>query len=373
MIAFFSVVMISYFLLLLLLIYGWNKSKAFAPVVLTGERNLTVIVPFRNEAITIHHLIRSLNDLNYPLDKFEVILVNDHSEDNSENVVRSLIHDKPNFLLVNLEEGDSGKKNAITKAVELAKGDFIATTDADCIVPPDWLQIIDASFSSDSVKMVFGGVRLREGSFFSRLQAIEFSSLIGSGASTLGLGFFSMCNGANLAFRKNAFEGVNGYQGNLEVPSGDDEFLARKIDHAYPDSIRFLKTKEAVVITKPAHSLKAFFNQRLRWAGKWKYNSSWSTKLLAIQILMVQMVFIGLILMASTQNDPLWLIILLIAVKILLETLVIYPVAMFLGTKWSWFAFFVLQLIYPIYVIAIGIMSQGMTYSWKGRSLSHKV
>ncbi len=373
MIAFFTVVMISYFLLLLLLIYGWNKTKALGSISSANERSFTVIIPFRNEAIAIHHLIRSLTELNYPTNKFEVILVNDHSEDNSENVVKSLIHDKPNFSLVNLEEGDTGKKNAITKAVELAKGEFIATTDADCVVPPDWLQIIDASFNSDSVKMVFGGVRLREGSFFSRLQAIEFSSLIGSGASTLGLGFFSMCNGANLAFRKNAFEGVNGYQGNLEVPSGDDEFLARKIANACPESIRFLKTKEAVVITKPAHSLKAFFNQRLRWAGKWKYNSSWSTKLLAIQILMVQMVFIGLILMASIQNDPLWLFVLLIGVKILLETMVIYPVARFLGAKWSWFAFFVLQLIYPFYVIAIGIMSQGMTYSWKGRSLSHKV
>lgn len=373
MIAFFSVVMISYFLLLLLLIMGWSKSKALESISSANERSFTVIVPFRNETNTIHHLIRSLTELNYPTDKFEVILVDDHSEDNSENVIKSLIHDKSNFSLVNLQEGGTGKKMAITKGVELANSEFIATTDADCVVPPDWLKILNTSFHSDSVKMVFGGVRLREGSFFSRLQAIEFSSLIGSGAATLGLGIFTMCNGANLCFRKSSFVSVNGYDGNLEVPSGDDEFLARKIAAAFPDSIGFLKNKEAVVTSAPAKTIKTFFYQRLRWAGKWKYNSSWLSKLLAVQILLIQFAFIGLVLMACFHIEPIGLFVSLIGVKILLELVVIYPVARFLEIRWSWGAFFLLQLIYPLYVIAIGIMSQGMAYEWKGRSLSHKM
>ncbi|MCB0491388.1 MAG: glycosyltransferase [Cyclobacteriaceae bacterium] len=372
MIAFFTVVMTTYFSLLLLLIYGWNK---LAPM---GKRNgeqtvISVVVAFRNEANQIHHLIRSLADLNYPADRFEVILVNDHSDDNSENVVKSLIHDKSNFSHIHLDDDKLGKKNAITKGVNLAKGELIVTTDADCVVQPNWLHTINASFENDAIQMAFGGVSLKGTSFFSTLQAIEFSSLIGSGAATLGLGLFTMCNGANLAFRKKSFEAVSGYEGNLEIPSGDDEFLARKILTRFPSSIIFMRDKEAVVMSRPAGTLKVFVHQRLRWAGKWKYNSSWLSKLLAVQILLVQLVFMGLILMAFLHIDAIGLIVSLIAAKILLEILVIYPVARFLAISWSWIAFFLLQLIYPLYVIAIGIMSQGMSYQWKGRSLSHKM
>ncbi len=372
MIAFFTVVMASYFILLVLLLYGWNKLTP-ADSSIGEQRVISVVVPFRNEENHIHHLIRSLSDLNYPREKFEAILVNDHSEDNSENVIKSLIHNKANISLVNLDSNLSGKKSAITKGVQLAKGELIATTDADCVVPHNWLRIINASFNKDNIQMVFGGVRLKGDSFFSKLQAIEFSSLIGSGAATLGLGFFTMCNGANLAYRRKSFEAVNGYEGNLAVPSGDDEFLARKILTEFPHSICFLKDRETVVTSRPAATLKTFVHQRLRWAGKWRYNSSWLSKLLAVQILFVQMVFIGLSVLAFIRIDSMWLVLSLIGVKVLLEIAVMYPVARFLGAKWTWGAFLVLQLIYPFYVIGIGIMSLGTTYQWKGRSLSHKM
>lgn len=371
MIAFFTVVMASYFILLVLLLYGWNKLTP-ADSSIGEQRVISVVVPFRNEENHIHHLIRSLSDLNYPREKFEVIFVNDHSDDNSENVIKSLIHDKGNFSIVNLDATQRGKKSAITKGVLLAKGELIATTDADCTVQRNWLHIISTSFDDD-MHMVFGGVVLKGSSFFSQLQAIEFSSLIGSGAATLGLGFFTMCNGANMAYKKKSFELVNGYEGNLSVPSGDDEFLARKILTAFPQSIRFLKDKESVVTSRAATTSKTFVHQRLRWAGKWKYNSSWLSKLLAVQILLVQMAFIGLLVLPFIWIEPVWLIFLLIVVKMSLEIALIYPVARFLGAKWTWSAFLILQLIYPLYVIGIGIMSLGMTYQWKGRSLSHKM
>lgn len=375
MTALFLVVMISYFLMLLLLILGWKKSQNQFGV---DDRenihgNISIIVPFRNEALQIHHLIRSLSDLKYSAEKFNVILVNDHSEDNSENVVHALIHDKPGFLLLNLTEGITGKKAALTEGIKNATGDIIVTTDADCVVHPKWLDVINSTLGDENIQFVFGGVRLQSDSFFSQLQAIEFSSLIGSAAATLAMGHFSMCNGANLAFRKSAFEAVKGYDGNLDIPSGDDEFLARKIATRFPGSIRFISVLTAVVVSRPLKTIKAFIHQRLRWAGKWKYNSSLGARALALYMLLVQLVFIGLIFTVCIQIDLYWLFGLLIFVKILLEFLFIYPVARFLGTDWSWGTFLVLQLIYPFYVITVGVMSQGMGYNWKGRSLSHKM
>ena len=376
MMVFFTVVMAGYLLLLLLLAYGWNRMptpSAVAKGTKGMHRMISVVVPFRNEANQLHHLIRSLTELEYPADRFEAIFVNDHSEDNSLEVVRSLVHDKPNFFLVGLEDGHRGKKAAIAFGVERANGEVIATTDADCSVPGQWLQAINASFDEEGTRMVWGGVRLQGHTFFSALQAMEFSSLIGAGAATLSLGFFTMCNGANMAFRKQSFEAVNGYEGNVQVPSGDDEFLARKILGAFPQSARFLKTRKAVVISRPAPNLKAFVHQRLRWAGKWRYNPSWPARVLAVHILLAQVAFIGLLFMAGFADGPRWPVLSLIGAKICLEAAVVYPVARFLGARWPWAAFGLLQLMYPFYVIGIGVMSQGMDYRWKGRSLSHKM
>ena len=219
--------------------------------------------------------------------------------------------------------------------------------------------------------MALAGVRLvGDQSFFSFLQAIEFTSLIGSMAAALGLKFFLMGNGANLAFRKFAFQFVNGYEGNLNIPSGDDEFLARKILNAFPGSVCFINAPDSVVTSRSSIKLKDFISQRLRWAGKWKYNSSLSTKMIAFYIMAVQITFIS-VAMTLFFHDSVFLLVLL-GIKVLLECLFLYAVSNFLGSRWNWVAFIVLQFIYPIYVIGIGIVSQLTTYEWKGRSLSHK-
>ncbi len=136
--------------------------------------------------------------------------------------------------------------------VEKAGGEIIVTTDADCRLPIHWLQSIATSFHEGNVKMVFGGVRIKEDkSFFSKLQALEFCSLIGTGGAMAGLGIPILCNGANLAFLRSAFLEVKGYDGNLDIPSGDDEFLMRKIDRRFPGSIRFQPSEDSVVETRP--------------------------------------------------------------------------------------------------------------------------
>lgn len=374
MIALFTVVMISYFFLLLFLMWGWKKVSRQTTTTPDDLSAVTVLVPLRNEAIHIHHLIHSLANINYPLDKFEVIFINDHSEDNSAQVIKSLIHDKPNFTLTNLDEEKMGKKMAITDGVNKAKHELIATTDADCVVPTDWLQKINESFGKEKVNMVFGGVGLKTtSSFFSKIQALEFTSLIGSGAATMGLGFFTICNGANLAYKKKVFEKVKGYEGNLNIASGDDEFLARKIAAAYPGSVRFMNNSDSVVVSRPAAGVSGFIQQRLRWAGKWKHNASLMTKLLALYIILVQMVFVGLMISAVMVTENLWLLLSLVALKLLLEYWFLHSVGRFLKVKWFGGAFFVLQLIYPLYVMGIGIVSQLSTYEWRGRRLSHKM
>ena len=80
--------------------------------------------------------------------------------------------------------------------------------------------------------------------------------------------FHSMCNGANLAYEKKAFNDAGGFEGIDNIASGDDMLLMHKIQKIYPDRIKYLKSADVVVQTQPQETLKDFMNQRIRWASK---------------------------------------------------------------------------------------------------------
>lgn len=372
MTVFFLFVFGLYFLLMLLLIYGWEKAMVTRGPAMVENRNqkISVVIPFRNEEENLEHLISDLISQTYHPALYEVVFVDDHSTDRSHEIVSLKISTHDNFKLVALPPGVEGKKRAITLGIEKANCDIIVTTDADCRLPESWLTSINTHFQNNNVVMVSAGVKLDDnGSFFSRLQAMEFSSLIGSGASTLAVGYPTMCNGANLSFLKSAFYEVDGYEGNFNISSGEDEFLMRKINSKFPGSICFLNNPESVVSTEAQQSLKDFFRQRLRWAGKWKHNSSVWTKLLAVYIFFFQISFIVVLGSLLTNNMDLKIAFFLIASKIVLEFIFLSKVCTFLKVKWRTNYFLLLQLIYPLYVIVIAIASNFISTSWKERKI----
>lgn len=367
---FFFIVFGIYFVLVLLLIAGWQLAVEKREQKIKIERNakISVIVPFRNESGNLSMILEGLAKQSYSIDSFEVILVNDHSSDDFDLIIDSFLSTNSNFRLLNLEHNQQGKKAALTLGIENAKGEIIVTTDADCSVSPDWLTTINESFSTKKIMMAIGAVRIEpNASFFSQLQSMEFASLIGSGAATLSYGIPTMCNGANLAFRKAAFTAVEGYKGNIDIPSGDDEFLMRKIARKFPNSISVIAENSNVATTQPHQSLSAFLQQRLRWASKWKYNESVPTKTLAVFIFIFQFSYLLLPLILIVGWMPLKMGAMLISTKLLLEFLFLYQVCLFLKLPWRWFSFFGLQFIYPIYVCWVGLLAQKKQFVWKGR------
>jgi biofilm PGA synthesis N-glycosyltransferase PgaC len=354
-----------YFISLLALLYGWEKALARPARTSTVYQSITVIVPMRNEERNVAQIIRSISHQNYPTDKRQVIFVNDHSTDNTAAIFST--NAPENFLLINLPESDSGKKIAITRGVELATGSIVVITDADCQHNPSWLQSISNQFEVPEIQMVVGPVAIQSNSFFSTLQAIEFSSLIGSGAALLQWGVPAMANGANMAFKREAFLKVNGYQDNEHIASGDDEFLLRKIHRAYPTGVRFNNDPTSAVRTEAQPSLRAFFQQRLRWASKWKHNTNWLSRVVAVAVFLFQVACVGLVIAVMIcPNRPLQI---MMFAKIAVDGIFLWRVSVFLKSKFSFLPFLLLEFVYPIYVIIIALLSQVFPYSWKGRKL----
>lgn len=351
-----------YFLCLLALLYGWERMLQ-QKIASGGKLNyISVIIPIRNEQDNIAKLVESLQQQQYPTDKLQVILVNDHSNDGTNKLLTNL---PPHFLVIDLNE-TSGKKAALTVGVETATGEIIVTTDADCKHHSQWLQSINSQFAIEKLQLLIGGVAIQGKSFFSKLQAIEFSSLIGSGAALLQLGFPTMANGANLAFRKSAFAQVQGYEGNMHIASGDDEFLMRKMHSQFPAGIAFNQDEHSVVATNPQPNIQSLLQQRMRWASKWKYNSNKFTQWVAVLVFVFQLSTLALLVAVSLcPNRPLQIVLLS---KIALDGIFLWRVSIFLQSKFSLLPFLVLEFIYPVYVIATAILSQLQHYRWKDRS-----
>ncbi len=347
-----------------MLIVGLVKIRMQQPVK-SIESFVSVVVAVRNEEATLPNLIQSLAKQTYLTGKFEIILVDDHSTDKTSQIISQLIKQYPELKISKISSEDVGKKRAITQGVEVAQGGIILTTDADCVTPPGWIEGMVNSFK-ENTQLVIGAVKIKtDQTFFSTLQAMEFSSVLGSGIALMGLGQATMCNGASLAFRKSAFQEVKGYEGNFQIPSGDDEFLMRKIDQRYTDGIEVVTQKDCVVETNSLNSFNEFVQQRLRWSGKWKANNSIFARALAVFILLVHVSWLILIGVAGMQaSEKLFLLIL---IKIFLEFSFLLLVSNYLKQRFQMLAFIVLQIIYPVYVIYIGIASQVSTYKWKGR------
>jgi poly-beta-1,6-N-acetyl-D-glucosamine synthase len=352
-----------YCFVVILLSIGWTKALSKkANSAESAMPLVSVIVPFRNEEKNLERLLTSLQTQTYK--NFEIILIDDHSSDRSFEI--AMESGAVNLTIV--KNRGEGKKSAIITGIQMAKGSLIATTDADCVLPERWLSESPRHFMDDHVKLVFGGVKIRQDkNFFSVLQAIEFASLIGSGAATAALGLPTMCNGANLAYRKSAFEQVNGYEGNLTIASGDDEFLMRKIHHRFPGGVCFINSPDAVVETAAQPDLFSFFRQRVRWASKWHYSASVFSVALSVFILLAQISWLCALLILATSFHP--GIFVASIVKILAEAVFLFRVCRWLNVKWNWSAFFVLQVSYPFYVIAVGIASNFLPKTWKGRNI----
>lgn len=360
---YFLIVFGVYFLMMVILLAGWLVAPTASASKEIPASIISVLVPYRNEQDNLVPLLESLTNQNYPAHQFEVILINDHSSDNSEKVILQHIASGANFRMITSPA--SGKKQALTAGIQQAKGSIIATTDADCTLPHDWILSIARSFETKSTMMSVGLVVISGKSFWASLQRIELYSVMGVTRSMLGWQQPILCNGANLAFRKQAFETVGGYSDNIHLASGDDEFLLRKVVNTFGN--KAVQEHAAGVETIAQSTLFSFFQQRIRWASKWRHNSSLLARLLAVFIFLVQVSWWPLVIYAFVQGDKLMQY--LVAVKILMEFTFLFQVSTYFKRRFDNLAFLALQSIYSLYVITVALASWQKTFLWKERTV----
>ena len=329
-----------------------------------NQLTFSILIPVRNERENIENLLSDISNLDFPTERYEVIVVDDNSRDGTEEVVKSFV---ANFDLkyVWLSNNKKGKKAALEMGINSAKNNIILTTDGDCRVQTGWLSSFDLAFG-DQTKLVVGPVKMESRNLFGSLQSVDFRILIGYAASLVKLGKPSMSNGANLAYRREVFTEVNGYEGNSEVPTGDDEFLLLKVAKRYPEGIGFLKDQNAVVCTLPKTTFKDFLNQRKRWLSKWSLHKNVSIILSVLLILVDNLAMLVGWIGLATGLVSFWFLLFLLF-RVLAKVLFTSGVDKLLRTPTNFFSHIIYELIYPFYVLLLSFASIFGSYTWKGR------
>ncbi|TAD95666.1 MAG: glycosyltransferase [Bacteroidetes bacterium] len=354
------------------LAWRWAKIPEFVPKNTKNDLKIALIVVLRNEEKNILDLLNDIEKQTFDKQNLEIYLINDHSSDSSLQII-SAFKAKTNLLIkiYDLEtEFISPKKAGISWAVHQTSAELILCTDADCRLLPTWISTISSFYlQKNRPALISSPVTFCFSEhIFTNLQIVEFASLIGSAAVFLDLKKPNMCNGANLAFRRDAFLEVGGYLGFENIASGDDEFLMHKIFAKYPKKVLFLKSKQVIVKTQANFSLKQFLEQRKRWASKWKFYKNISTKILALLVFSYQILFIyALFLLFSNNAENIVIIFSHFLLKFIADFVFLAQILIFLGYSKNRFLIFPCQFLYPFYVIWVGISSQLGTFEWKGR------
>lgn len=403
------ILLAGYSALMLFYFIGWKRTQDFSvDNNLKPKTKVSVLIAARNEEEHIGNCILSLLQQDYPKELYEIIVIDDHSEDKTLETLQKFIQSlrvpitepsaialersnpfiqsgynseiasprlsAPSLAVVSRNDANrSFKKQAIELGIRNSTGDLIITTDADCIAENKWISTVVSYYEKHHPVMIASPVAfIGEGGLLEKWQSLDLCGMMAITAGAITNRFPNMCNGANLAYEKKVFEEVGGFSEIDKQPSGDDVMLMMKIAKKYASEVHFLKAKEAIVFTQTEKTWNGLFQQRLRWLSKGTTFPDWKvSSVLVFSWLFNVSILINFL--AGFFVQELWFV---TGIAFLMKTVVELPLL------WSGCSFFekqklivfVLpaQFLHILYVVIVGGMSRFYKYTWRGRTYSNR-
>ena len=348
---------------------GWKKNMRKNGWPAGTMFGVTVVIPFRNEERSLPHLLDDLTRQDYPSEHYEVILVDDHSTDQSVSKASEIIDKHSNFHLLAPDLPGHGKKHALEVGIRMARGSIVLTTDGDCRMGKGWIREMVREFALPGVRMVLGAVLLEPvNGLFQRMQSLEFLSLIGTAAGAVGAGKPVLCNAANIAFYREDYLQFlkDTYK---RTPSGDDIFLMLWIKRKWPGSVRFSASRQSIVRTGPMKTAGDIFNQRIRWASKSRFYRDKDIIITAMLVYLVNVCLLTTCIAGFFRPAALYIFITLFAIKSITDLLFMSAVLRYYRLRKLLWLLLPLEIIYFAYVSVTGLAGQILPYTWKGRRI----
>jgi cellulose synthase/poly-beta-1,6-N-acetylglucosamine synthase-like glycosyltransferase len=345
----------------------------------SGGNSFSIVIAARNEEKVIARCLDSILNQTIHSDRFEVVVVNDRSDDTTLSIVKNYESRFTNIRSITIEncpEGVSPKKYAVSQGIAITRNDIIVFTDADCVVKNTWLETIDQTFEENTG--LVQGITSYEyipkmNRLFFGLQAVDFLSHGVVAAAAIGSGVPINSNANNFAFRRDVFTEIDGF-GKIasSVVSGDDDLLLQRIWKSGKWNIRYMLQQGGIVATLPTMSIKGVFEQRKRWGSKTvHYNQQ--------QVIILSGIFLFYITLFINVLAGFWAIIffktgmLMLLVKIMGELILMIPgTGMFNQKKLRKYIVpaSILQLPMVLAAVMFGVFGK---FKWKNQDFSRRL
>ncbi len=350
----------------------WWRRKEFITQKSQEKASVTVIIAARNEENFIKLCVLSILSNDFPADKFEIIVIDDGSKDDTVKNIQSLKSEQ--LSVWPLPEDMTGKKAAIEYGITKARFPIILCTDADCIVGKHWIGA-HASFHATFSDVLVTGIVLPEdqSSILSRFQFFDFAATMLMTHFGINNKIFFLANGANISYRKETFEKLGGYKGNEHVASGDDLFLIHKKAHDAPDTIHFITSLDGAVNTKSEESWSDLVRQRIRWASKSMKTGDNYLKIVQGSICLYSIFTLFclihcLVFISWFSLTPLLIV---VSVKLITDFFFLKSLSWIFIRKKAMNDFLPCFLIYYLHIVGSGLIAiMPKAYLWKGRKVS---
>ncbi|UTW64591.1 glycosyltransferase [bacterium SCSIO 12741] len=330
------------------------------------EDSVSVIIPARNEEQNLPELLQRLCDQSLSKSQYEVVVIDDQSDDSTAEIVEQFALKNPELklqLIRQTEFSESPKKEALEKGIKNSQGSLILQTDADCLPGPEWIKTVAQLFSVNSFEMLLLPVYAEhDGSLVARYDQYETAAFQCITFGTAGWQDPQLANGANLAYRKEAFNEVYGFDGAKKSYSGDDISLLQKFKQS-GKKIQSVLLAEVITETETVRSWKELFAQRVRWGGKNKRIASPLYWLLTGFLVALQIYLLSLLIF----NPYTWLGAFII--KLILDSWMLDRWHSLGGKKADLSYFPLISLIYPFVLTFLFIASLLYAPKWKGRRI----
>lgn len=385
----------------------------------TRRYSVSVVVAARNEEGNIGRCLEQLVLQDYPSDRYEVVVVDDRSEDGTGEIVEDFGRRYDNVRLVRVDAvpvGLSAKKHALGEGIAASKGEIILVTDADCLPGRGWIsgmmqyfepdvgmvagyspfklgeglfgaaagvleQVIAAGVNEECREVAFSGGMGSVGvssisiepqiwtgsqrlwhSFFERLLAFEAMVTATLAAGGIGVGVGVTCAARNLGYRREVFEEVEGFSKIGKARSGDDTLLLQLVGKETKWKVRYAIAPETFVETFPPEGLGAFFDQRTRHLSTAKLFTK-PLFVLAGMVYLFDLLLIVSVPWGLIEGTVLPLI--CFGAKVLADWTAIWRSSGLFGGRRLLGLFPLMEVLYPPYIVLFGALGAFKSFRWK--------
>jgi cellulose synthase/poly-beta-1,6-N-acetylglucosamine synthase-like glycosyltransferase len=354
---------------MLVMLYGLFRIPRYN----TGKKHfLSVVIAAHNEEKTIEKCLNCLIKQDYPEELYEIIIADDRSSDKTPQIILNYCnrYKKIRSVRIDPEESFVPKKTALIKGLNIARGDIIISTDADCIQPVGWLTALNSHFSK-KVGMVIGHTEyLKSASFWKGIDSIDYFSQRVMGIAFLGLNSAYTCTASNIAYRKEIFDNNKNDFKNAGVRPAEDNLILHWVHLKSSYEIAAAFEPSSIVTTHGASNFRHFMNQRFRWAAYGGNITTFSVKLFFVPLLLYYCFIWISMLLTIFIPAILYSILLSYLCKTLVDFLFMLKASMLYRNVSQLKYFFPISVIHLILVPIIVLKGNLFTFDWKENTYS---